>query len=573
MSLELLRSLFVYSPLEKRLLADYGDPPLIVKHSQIRRFTVALDNDSAAAKPRTLTFNLRVVRIPHYRGHKLPPLPLILCIHGLGGQLNQFQYLIDHFANFAEVVAIDLPGHGRSDAPKDWVAYTPEFLVQTILTVLQTTLEEPGREVVLVAHSMGTTLATQVAQKLGIRCLGLIALCPPVDIAPELQALQSKLGYIPAWLFGVLRAVDKLGGLYSPSVSRLLSPHTTGSKEADLIREKQLRWNLQVNSAAWMKTAYYLRPADEGAWSKVECPVYLVGAQDDTVTIPENVNVITKWLGPKARQAPLHPHETLLPAVVPEVAVVDDEDEDDNKLQPTSTIASEVSSVSPPSPQAEIEEDIVPTIVHDAGHICIVEKPEVMSGLISDFIAKHVDVKLSQGWQLAFLASESTKWCLKNENKWRQVDPVSDRIEGTRFRAMKTLRQDDEEHSPAIVEARYAELTDIVDISREAPPYDPTTFRHIVYHKMSTVSKLPPTRDEVAAYIALIDGIFEKNPDAVIGTHCHYGFNRTGFFLCCYMIERLGFTIKRALLAFRSARNPGIKHSHFIDELYVRYEL
>lgn len=161
----------------------------------------------------------------------------------------------------------------------------------------------------------------------------------------------------------------------------------------------------------------------------------------------------------------------------------------------------------------------------------------------------------------------------KNENKWRQVEAVSDLIEGTHFRAMKTLRQDDAEHSPSRVEALYPDITDIIDISRETPPYDPSTFTHIVYHKFPTVSKLPPSRDEVSRYIALVDNILQRNPDAVIGTHCHYGFNRTGFFLCCYMIERLGFTIKKALLAFRNARNPGIKHSHFIDELYVRYEL
>lgn len=502
MSLELVKSFFVYNRLESELLRESGDPPLIQKHSSVRQFTVD-----------DIKLKIRFFQLPHPKGHKLPPMPLLFLIHGLGGQLNQFQELIDHFSHFSEVVAADLPGHGQSEYKPNWKIYNPEFFVKVLEKVLTSCVQETGREVVLVGHSMGCILAAMLCQRLGIRCIGLIAICPPSQLDKKLKDMQKMLGYMPAFLFNLFRASDRLGGLHSASVSRMV-----GKAAPDDVRLKQLRWNLQVNTQAWMRTAAQLTPFTRDQWHALDCPVYMIGAEDDQVTRPANIDQIRSWLGPKSA-------------------------------------------------------DIEHTIIHDAGHACIIERPEVVCGLVSDFIAKSVDQKLSLGWQLAFLASKMDKWSLKNEDKWRKVQSVSDRIEGTPFRGMKTLRQEDPVHSPPRLEEKYPDLTDVIDISRETPPYDPSTFAHIHYHKFPTVSKLPPTRDEVKSFIALVDSIRDANPDALIGVHCHYGFNRTGFFLCCYMIERLQFSIKKALIAFQAARAPGIKHSHFIDELYVRYEL
>lgn len=101
-------------------------------------------------------------------------------------------------------------------------------------------------------------------------------------------------------------------------------------------------------------------------------------------------------------------------------------------------------------------------------------------------------------------------------------------------------------------------VKDIIDISHQEPVYDPKSFGDgIKYHKVRhyglfmktstfsndlkfpTVSKIPPTLDEVANFIKLVDRIREDQqkraatepgwtPDHVIGVHCHYGFNRTG---------------------------------------------
>ena len=208
--------------------------------------------------------------------------------------------------------------------------------------------------------------------------------------------------------------------------------------------------------------------------------------------------------------------------------------------------------------------------------------------MISDFILSHVNEKLSLSWQLAFLAQQSDKWSLKNEQKWRSVRGVGDRLTTIQnnptnnnenetiqlpFRGIKTFRQEDDHHSPENFEVNYPDVTDIIDISRESPPYDRSTFKRIRYHKFPTVSKIPPPDNQVKEFIQLVDECIDRQSNAVIAIHCHYGFNRTGFFICSYLVEKRNLSIKDAVASFAQSRPPGIKHPHFIDELYVRYDL
>jgi hypothetical protein len=359
-------------------------------------------------------------------------------------------------------------------------------------------------------------LAGRLANRLGSRCKGVIAICPPSHIDPKLESSRSMFKYIPSFLFDVFRAIDRSGGLTSRSVNRMVSPKVPADDE---IRVKQLRWNLQVSSAGWLRTAVGFRTLTAQEWAAIQSPVFLIGCEDDIITPKEAVYDIQKWLGPASN-------------------------------------------------------DIEPVVIRDAGHAVMIEKPRVLAGLISDFIIKHVDEKLSLQWQLVSLASD--KWSLKNEKKWRNTQSVGSRIEGTPLRGMKTLRQDDPEHSPSILEEKYPDIGAIIDISREPPPYDPQTFKRIRYHKFPTVSKLPPTKKEVKAFIELVNKCIMECRDtseSSVAVHCHYGFNRTGFFICSYMVEQLGFSIKDAVDLFGRSRTPGIRHPHFIDELYVRYEL
>jgi hypothetical protein len=113
----------------------------------------------------------------------------------------------------------------------------------------------------------------------------------------------------------------------------------------------------------------------------------------------------------------------------------------------------------------------------------------ILAGLISDFLCSQVSPRLSLGWQLQYL-SDAGKWDVKNLAKWQAVKPVSESIHDI-FRAMKTLREVDESHSPEVFVKEWgSQITDIVDISHDNPVYDPRGLEKggIRYHKFPTVS-------------------------------------------------------------------------------------
>lgn len=157
-----------------------------------------------------------------------------------------------------------------------------------------------------------------------------------------------------------------------------------------------------------------------------------------------------------------------------------------------------------------------------------------LAGLISDFLCTQISPRLSLGWQLQFL-STSGKWEVKNLQKWQALSPISQPIASV-FRAMKTLREVDEVHSPEVFVREWgAQVKDVIDISHEVPAYNPRGLEDggIHYHKFATVSKIPPTDEEVDTFVALVDRLREKQKERAvkedwgdeiyIGVHCHYG--------------------------------------------------
>lgn len=494
--LRALKGVFSYSSEELAVLKAGGDPQIV------HRFTKNITVDGV---------DLRVVVAPNRETPKLPAgRPIVFFVHGLGGQLNQFEHQIDYFNYFADVLAVDLPGHGKSgDQP--FSHYTSDRFVDLLEKVLDLQLlPTEYNKVLLVGHSMGTHIVLRLAHKLGNKCVGCVCIAPPAELGDGVRRAQSIIRWVPVRpLFEYFRAADRNGGLDSPSVNRVLSQATTSRR----IREKQLRTNLQVRSASWLATFSNMRPLSEYEATKVDVPVLVVAAVDDKVTPPKNAQVLVEWIGKNSRL------ETITAA----------------------------------------------------GHSVMIERPEVVNGLIADFIDQEVDKTLSLAWQLSYLATKTDKWSLKNEEKWKQTAAIGDIVPPSHLRGMKTLRQTDTEHSPELLEANHPEIVAVIDISREAPPYDSSTFSRIQYFKLPTVSKIPPSADEVTQFIELVDSI-KVEKDQAIAVHCHYGFNRTGFFICSYLIERCGLTVSQALDAYARARPTGVHHPHFVDELHVRYE-
>uniref|UniRef100_A0A674E1N8 RNA guanylyltransferase and 5'-phosphatase n=1 Tax=Salmo trutta TaxID=8032 RepID=A0A674E1N8_SALTR len=53
-----------------------------------------------------------------------------------------------------------------------------------------------------------------------------------------------------------------------------------------------------------------------------------------------------------------------------------------------------------------------------------------------------------------------------------------------------------------------------------------------------------------------------------LSVHCTHGFNRTGFLICAYLVEKMDWSIEAAVAAFAQARIPGICKGDHLKELF-----
>ncbi|KAF1833862.1 hypothetical protein BDW02DRAFT_569607 [Decorospora gaudefroyi] len=611
------------------------DPGLLKKYSTVRSYTVPL---TGFTYPGLRTFyrphhqETKLPRVPC----PVPLLVFLHGLGGSCAQFNPILLSLSNLASCL-AIDLPGCGVSTFE-PKAWGAYTTEALVHLLTVVIEAhRAAEEGQMVIFVGHSMGCSLAALLASPtsphahlLSQHVSGLIAICPQAYPPTEKQVKAVKLvASAPAVVFDLFRRWDRRGGINSKSVLRM-----AGADTEEETKKLQLRFNKQSRSAVWQRMARGMCPdyssdSPQGGlpgkevWAGLNIPVFLAAGECDSVTPTSNVKRILEFLGrdvsaiqPPSEKASLpiaaapFMSEAILSAERPRKhhdSGIDAEDlpkpDDDNKTIESISVSttdgslvtaengtttdgsfttadgpliSDTTTSSSNNPSPHTRRLVVKTAImpKPAAHSLLFapSTSRIIAGLIGSFAADYIDPRLSLAWQLNYLSTEG-KWDVKNLEKWRAVRPVSEPIADV-FRAMKTLREVDEEHTPKVLTKKWSgELCAVVDISHDNPVYDPQGLEDggIPYHKFPTVSKHPPQPAEVREFCELVDKIRAEGRQGLIGVHCHYGFNRTGFFLVSYLIERMDFRVEDAIETFRVARPPGIRHSHFVDALYVRY--
>lgn len=101
----------------------------------------------------------------HRRGHGQPPL---IAVHGAGGSGRHWGYQLSGLSDLTRVVALDLPGHGRSTGP-------PHTTVAEGVQRVRALLDALGLErAVLMGHSMGGAIVQMLALHEPARVAGLV---------------------------------------------------------------------------------------------------------------------------------------------------------------------------------------------------------------------------------------------------------------------------------------------------------------------------------------------------------------------------------------------------------------
>ena len=470
-------------------------------------------------------------------------------IHGLGGSLAQFNPLLSSLVNIAPCLGIDLPGCGLSEfEPTAWECYTPAALAELLGQVVEEhCIGKEKQGVVFIAHSMGCSLSAMLASpksllrmKDNVDVLGLVALCPRASpLSEQEKVIYKRVLRLPTAIFDIWRRWDRRGGLESKSVARFVGKD--GDPGAKRLQE---RFNAQSRTPVWRRMAWGMLPElrqdirsavksglpDLGLWATLDVPILLIGGESDQVTKPEEVEKISSVLRESFGSEPSeslanqrqHVESGTLNGGI-ETAPSQFRHEGSKAVVIDDTFGRTSYSKN----GQVVRTKILPA---PASHALLYDPVtyRTVAGNIQPFLADYVDSRLSIGWQLTYLSTEG-KWDIKNLKKWSDVQPVSEPIAGT-FRAMKTLRQIDANHSPKVFLRNWSgKIWAVLDISHDSPVYDPKEFEEggIEYHKLPTVSKIPPTPDETQEFIELVDRLRAKKErvaadSTLIGVHCHY---------------------------------------------------
>ncbi|CAH1117442.1 unnamed protein product [Phaedon cochleariae] len=80
-----------------------------------------------------------------------------------------------------------------------------------------------------------------------------------------------------------------------------------------------------------------------------------------------------------------------------------------------------------------------------------------------------------------------------------------------------------------------------------------------------------PSIEATNSFIHIVDKFVKEQPSDCIAVHCTHGFNRTGFLIVSFLVEKLNIDVDEAVKLFADARPPGIYRGNYISELFKRY--
>ena len=229
-------------------------------------------------------------RIAGLRGGT-PGAPRVLALHGWLDNAASFVPLAGHLHDI-ELVAVDLPGHGRSVHLPVGAHYTFELAVHHVLDIAEALGWERFR---LLGHSMGAGIASLVAasapgQVERLACIeALGGLSHPADEAA--RRMRESVEASRALRGKPLRVFESV----APAIQARMRANQMSEPVARLIVERGIRacaggWSWASDQRLMVPT--FLRPVDEqieALVAGIECPARVVFAEPAQPYLPDDV--------------------------------------------------------------------------------------------------------------------------------------------------------------------------------------------------------------------------------------------------------------------------------------------
>lgn len=203
--------------------------------------------------------------------------PPILLLHGFTGSAGTWKALASAMRSKYGILAVDLIGHGSSDAPDGAERYTMQRCIDDLVALL---LRLGAYDVAVLGYSMGGRVALHLALDGRVRLSALIleSTSPGID-DPELRRLRRKQDHRLARSIeddGVAEFVARWEALPLFSTQRRLTPAVAAAQRA--IRLGNSRVGL-ANSLRGMGAG--AQPAVTDRLGDITMPTLLIAGADD----------------------------------------------------------------------------------------------------------------------------------------------------------------------------------------------------------------------------------------------------------------------------------------------------
>jgi pimeloyl-ACP methyl ester carboxylesterase len=214
-------------------------------------------------------------------------LPSAVFIHGAQNDHSVWALQSRYFAHHGwNVLAVDLPGHGRSGGPA-------LASVEAMAAWLVALLDGAGvGQALLIGHSMGSLVALEACQQLAGRVIGLAMLGTtyPMKVADALLGMArddegSAIDLVNIWSHaraGLLQPQNPLAplaGVSTMGVARRLMQRMSARNPAQLFHTDFCACNAYANG--------------ERAVAALACPVLFIFGSKDSMTPPRSTRALT----------------------------------------------------------------------------------------------------------------------------------------------------------------------------------------------------------------------------------------------------------------------------------------